>query len=115
MTIITNIEVMEVPHSHEHIMQTLPSRLLNVKKNELPEHEYAYVIQNEIINGRVFVDRNKKRITIGCTKEVQKLMGIQYEVYDDLMKRNKQAEDQVTLYKIAPFLIRLKWLFTGVK
>ncbi len=100
-------------------------------------------VQTETIQMREFYDANHNRVRVGMSKEVSDVLGLQYAAVDELMSRSEEAErlagllrnrvkllatrrdalvDEVAelrrgIYNIesAPFLTRLRWLFTRVK
>lgn len=138
MILITNIEFEETPYN--------PHQLMHFKYQQgyiNPEQctkDLADGVLSELIHGQRFTRPDGTSVTIGMTKQVAEVVGIQYQAWADSEKTISrlieeaaytrkyisgiQAElTQATnaLVKThrkavdADFLTRLKWLFTGVK
>lgn len=78
----------------------------------------------ELIRGKHFINNREQVVCIGMSKQVQDAIGLPFEAFDSLQETleisNKNYSDKVTeLSKLqnsindAPFLSRLKYLFTG--
>lgn len=135
MIVITNIDTIEVDREYYELdpyrHQKMPV-LLNDQKTYM---DTSYVVEQ--IRGRKFRRPDSgAEIIIGASKQAQDIIGIQIEAWEAMeierdhfyslaIQRKKENNDMFiqwtgslkSLGNIfnAPFLTRLKWLFTGVK
>lgn len=85
-------------------------------------------VTEEKVRGRAFIKPDGERIIIAATKEVQDIIGLQYEAWNEMESRSEELYrkaignsnlakgfvGQLKTIETASFWRRLKWLFTGV-
>ena len=83
-------------------------------------------VKKEHVHGRTFINANGESVCIGMTKRVQSLLGLPFEVFDNmkndldmaritvaqLRDRNAALQKSMAGFKEAGLLKRLKYLFT---
>jgi len=74
-------------------------------------------IHTEMIKGRRFVNAKGKQICIGMSKEVQELIGLPFEVFENLQKDieneralNKSLNESLLEHEQMGFIDRMKYL-----
>lgn len=137
MIIIESMKTVEVKGDQHTLTSLLHEDMYNplcvetARGTELMSREYV----QEIIRGRRFITP-KGSIIIGVTKEVQELLGITYEAWENVNQelgrlgrensglirrlveeraKTCSLEDEVLSLKQASLWVRIKWLFTEVK
>lgn len=126
MLCITKIEVVNVPedkldlyYCNDPFANVLPI------EGTYPV-EYAEV-KREHVNGKIFINNRHEEICIGMSKQVQDLIGLPFEVYDNMNKEikslsgnynyvnklYKKLDIELEKYKKLTFFKRLKFLFTN--
>jgi len=84
-------------------------------------------IRNEVIRGTVFCDRHGQKVCIGATEDVQRLIGLPFEVFNNQQNELTRANAESRRYRrelnaalveigrigTADWWDRLKFLFTG--
>jgi hypothetical protein len=138
MIIITEAKIIETKESMDEIIFTRrPNDPIRYKCEIGKEKIVPVSVIRESIKGRRFVRaRDNTDVIIGCSKQIQDIIGIQYESFDNiieelrltnnlLMATSKEAaknnnkikgyELKIDYFNDASFWTRLKWLFFGVK
>lgn len=141
MLIITKVETINVDKNYGDMLHHLVELKHNREPFVLGEDVIAVETMIELIKGQRYVDTQRGiDVVIGCTQDAKEALLMQYRLWKineekqsrDLEKLNSEKEAIETHHKIvsadlkatnskverviaAPFLTRLKWLFTGVK
>lgn len=124
MLIVKNIEIIEVDRDPWEIVSlTRPFqaiKVFNPGKNR-PER-IAENIFREMIQGQRFIRPDGQELLIGCSRQAEEIIGIQYEAWGNMsevreMTRGqlRKAEKELSDLKQLTFWKRLKALFTGIK
>ena len=96
MTLITKVEVITVPTDPWRVQHMrAPTTCVDITGTELSTH---LDVTEELIRGMLFVQvRNgeKKAERIGMPKEVQKVLGLPYDVMNNLVEENESLRKQV--------------------
>ena len=123
MIIIKSISYIETPRDTEEVcLREPPETKIPVYTERGAELCEVREIRT-LIRGRRFVrPSDGQDIVIGCYPDVERLLGMQYDAWEnmeyDLRAANKQANSIHFLYnnlKKATLWSRIKWVFTGVK
>ena len=76
-------------------------------------------VEREVVHGREFVNSRGERVCIGLSRQVQELIGLPFEVFDDLSNElrderiaNIELHSRVVDYEYAGFWTRLRYAFT---
>lgn len=141
MLIITKVETINVDKQYGEMMHTIE----HCKAFNLPFEAngelFDPVVITEYVKGQRYVDQQRGiDVVIGCTEEAKEALLMQYRLWKYNEEKLNRGLEKLTsekdaiethhkivsvdlkkaYYKIeqtigAPFLTRLKWLFTGVK
>jgi hypothetical protein len=114
MIIIKDIDIIEVPTDKEiELLHSLRTKVGGRVSTDV-------AILNEAIKGRRFTNQEGKTICIGMTKEVQNLIGLPFEAFDNLEKAydrvsNLHYESQQWIRKVKSkkWWERIVLVFTG--
>ena len=122
MRLIQSVKYIEVNRDpYEIASATPPGYQVQVNTGEGPRFEDVCVL-TELIHGRRFVDPlSGTEVVLGVAKEVQELIGLQYDAYETLEKEvqtwvacSSRLRAEVNRLKAAGFWSRIKWVFTGI-
>ena len=123
MILVESIKYFEVPGDVHEIVKKISA----YEAVEVFTKDGAHIISanllHEVVHGRRFRrPRDGEEIVIGWTKEVQDLLGMPVEAWEnaeayrvDLINREHKVSSELIIIKHANFWQRFKWLFTGVK
>jgi hypothetical protein len=122
MILIKNIEYIEVDRDPWEIISKrdpYQSVMVNYGAECIPE---SIECLTEFVHGRRFVNQSKGLdVVIGMTRDVQNLIGIQYEAWETqeeyitgLNTENQKLKHWRRTICSASFFTRLKWLFSGI-
>lgn len=123
MIVVTKVDIVEVDEDPTTFYHYDPPKIQATTIGEYPEE---VLVEQELIHGKRFVNRQKQKVVIGLSKQVQEALGIPLEVISILesrieyiektnkILRNSIAEERkvTTHYVTMPFFQRLKFLFT---
>lgn len=122
MILIESVKYYEVEHDPITIPWTKsPYVGVPVMTNEGEDIVSAAVL-TELCRGRRFVRADGTEITIAMSQDVQELLGMPLDLWDDMQAdldvatiNSEYSEKKIDRIEGADFWTRLKWLFTGVK
>jgi len=122
MILIKGIEYIEVDRDPYQILsESLPYQAVMVSNGTECRPESVECL-TEFVSGRRFVrPSDGTDVVIGMSKDVSRLIGIQFEAYENIEKELKQwinrtseLSGKVNKAEKAGFFQRLKWLFNGI-
>jgi len=115
MIVITKIEYKTIDNYQDRIEKF---RFQNPKLDINPLEHPEMKIHTEIIKGRRFVNIKGKEICIGMSEEVQELIGLPFEVFENLQSdieyerdMNKKILKQLRTYQHMGIWDRIKNIF----
>lgn len=119
MLLISKIEFLDVDVDVHTIFEVKPWEPLPLKGGEMVEAKVA----QELVRGRRFRRPNDGMdIVIGCSKQAQDVIGLQYEAWESLENDRDYWHTQcvasrlkIESIKQAGFWKRLKWLLRGYR
>ena len=124
MLIVKNIEIIEVERDPWEILSlTKPYQAIEVFNpgKNTPEHIETNAFR-EMIQGQRFVRPDGKELLIGCSRQAEEIIGIQYESWGNMSEawegtrtQLRKAEKELADIRQMTFWMRLKALFKGIK
>jgi len=119
MLLISKIEFLDVDGDETTIFESKPFEPLFLRGGEMIQAEVA----QELVRGRRFRrPSDGEDVVIGCSKQAQDVIGLQYEAWENLEKDRGYWHTQSAALRIkldavksAGFLKRLKWLLHGYR
>lgn len=119
MICITEIKVIDVDVDIDKYQIAYHEPLSYAAITDSDPKEYVE-ITTELITGRRFVNANGEEVCVGMSKQVQKYIGLPFEVYENLQNNIKYERKQTKIqrYKLdrvksMTFWHRIKYAFTG--
>lgn len=95
MILIKNIEMVEVDRDPYEILSTIhPYEAISVYNGSNIEH-IEHEVFTELIRGRRFIRPDGKELIIGCSKQAEEVIGIQYESWENLMGLHESTREEL--------------------
>lgn len=126
MILLRNIEVLKV-NGNIHEIVTMDNNQLHY--NVINENDVLTAnpveIKSEVVHGKRFVRYNHNtgeqvEFVVGCTEEVQGVIGIVFEAFDNMSNmvreysiENREIKEAIARIKNMDFIERLLFLFKG--
>ena len=98
VTVITGATIVDHYDRHFRIVHPPPSLHLLSQEPQISWSELNEQYEIEEIKGRWFITRDRRKIMIGASREVQDLLGVYAEAYDG--QENALREQQMTVVKL---------------
>lgn len=130
MIVITKVDYFEVgedQYRHAIYRHHLDPFIPCISSSSGDKYVTVEDVQREIIRGRRYVRTyDGTDLVIGCSQEVQKILGLQLDAWDRIVQESKDVEREnrglkewcryvQNLIKGAGFFTRLWWVFFGMK
>ncbi len=124
MLIVKNIEIIEVERDPwELLSMTAPYQAIEVFNpgKNVPEFIDTNVFR-EMVQGQRFRRPDGEELVIGCSRQAEEIIGIQYESWGNMSReweatrtQLRKAEKELADIRQMTFWMRLKALFKGIK
>lgn len=125
MILLSEVKFYEVDGESPHavLMDAAPDGLIPLMNSSNSAPPFIEIpVYQELIRGRRFIRPDGEVLYVGCSKEVQDIIGIHYDEWDKLEATSEANRDNYISVKHeledireAGFIKRLKWLIYGIK
>jgi hypothetical protein len=113
MLLISNVEVRRVERNPVMVDHWSPMPAPVYKALDEGMDVPFQDVRQELVEIRRYRDVYGKEVFLGMTSEVQELLRLPYEAYQEAGLERDKAEDKIKKIKKMTFWQRLKFLFTG--